>query len=83
ILGAMMELGDASDEEHEILVSLISKYNWHAIALAGNNYKNLPAGIHHFNTSTEARNWYRQQQFENVQVLIKGSRSMEMEKVIE
>lgn len=83
ILGAMMELGEVSEAEHAEIITLISKYQWHTIALAGESYKNLPANVHHFNNSSEARVWYRQQHFEDAHILIKGSRSMQMEKVIE
>jgi UDP-N-acetylmuramoyl-tripeptide--D-alanyl-D-alanine ligase len=83
ILGGMMELGEGSVKEHAAIVNLITKYNWHKVALVGKDYLNLPADFIHFDSSAEAKEWYQKAKFENTQVLVKGSRSMEMEKVIE
>ena len=82
MLGGMMELGNESIYEHESLVNLISKHQWHKVVLVGNDYKNLPGDFAHFNDAAEAKTWYSQQHLTNAQVLIKGSRSMQMEKVI-
>lgn len=83
MLGGMMELGDESIEEHKRLVELIRSFNWREVVLVGKDFKDLPAEFIHFNDVSAARNWYREQDFKNTQVLIKGSRSMQMEKVLE
>lgn len=81
ILGSMMELGADSDKEHEGIISLIKKYNWEDVVLTGDGFKNIPDGFLHFTLSTEAAKWFKQKRIENTLVLIKGSRSMQMEKV--
>ena len=83
MLGGMMELGNESIQEHESLVNLISKNQWYKVVLVGNDYKNLPENFMHFSNASEARTWYQQQDLKDSQVLIKGSRSMQMEKVLE
>ncbi|HSN60831.1 MAG TPA: UDP-N-acetylmuramoyl-tripeptide--D-alanyl-D-alanine ligase, partial [Ferruginibacter sp.] len=83
MLGGMMELGDSSLKEHQDIISLILKYHWHGVVLVGKDYINLPKNFIHFTNSSDAKEWYQQQKFENAQVLIKGSRSMQMEKVLE
>lgn len=83
MLGGMMELGNESISEHENLVKIISQNRWHNVVLVGNDYKGLPEGFIHFTDVTEAGNWFREQHFTGAQILVKGSRSMQMEKVLE
>ncbi len=82
ILGGMMELGNDSLHEHALLVKLIAKNQWYKVALVGNDYKDLPAGFLHFNNSKEVNSWYNEQDIKEAHILIKGSRSMQMEKVL-
>ncbi len=83
ILGGMMELGEETIAEHNSIIELLQQYQWHQVAVAGKDYQNLPENIIHFNTSTEVANWFKEQQFQNATILVKGSRGMAMEKVIE
>jgi UDP-N-acetylmuramoyl-tripeptide--D-alanyl-D-alanine ligase len=83
ILGAMMELGESSLKEHAGIISLINKFPWQQVVLVGKDYVDLPENFKLFNNSLEAREWYLLQEFENTQILIKGSRSMQMEKLLE
>ncbi len=83
LLGGMMELGEESLQEHENIVALIEKYNWKNVVLVGGDFKNLQHPYHYFNSSPEAKEWLQQQHFENTYLLVKGSRSMQMEKVLE
>lgn len=82
LLGGMMELGNESIEEHKNIVSLIDKYNWKNVVLVGGDFKNITHPFIFFNSAEEAQNWLQQQHFKNVYMLVKGSRSMQMEKVI-
>lgn len=82
LLGAMMELGKQSIKEHEALIELIKKYSWKKVVLVGGDFKNIQHPFLYFNSSTEAKEWLRQQHFNNTFFLIKGSRSIAMEKII-
>lgn len=82
ILGGMMELGEQSKKEHSDIVKLIQSGSWHKIVLVGKDYIDLPDSILHFNSSAEARDWFQKENLQNARILIKGSRSMQMEKVI-
>lgn len=83
VLGAMMELGTESLNEHQSIIDTIGGYTWDSVILTGGDYKKLHHPYIYFENSIEAGEWYKQQYFENTLILIKGSRSMQMEKVIE
>ncbi len=82
MLGAMMELGEESVAEHQSIVELLEKYNWQNVVLVGGDFAKTKHSFTFLNNSVEAAEWYKQQQFQNANILIKGSRSMQMEKVI-
>ncbi len=82
LLGGMMELGRESVYEHAALVSLIDQHTWQAVVLVGGDFKNLEHSYNYFDTAAEAKEWLDKKAFENSTILIKGSRSMQMEKVL-
>ena len=83
ILGSMAEMGESSAAEHATLVNLIGKYKWKQVVLVGEDFVDLPEDYLHFDTSESARAWYKTQSFSNTSVLVKGSRSQKMEKVLQ
>ena len=83
LLGGMAELGDSSLQEHEDLVELINQYSWKEVVLVGGDFLKTKNDFRKFNNSEEARQWLKGKKFENVYMLVKGSRSMKMERVIE
>jgi UDP-N-acetylmuramoyl-tripeptide--D-alanyl-D-alanine ligase len=82
LLGAMAELGEESLAEHQEIVTLIKKYNWTAVVLVGGDFLQFSHPFLSFANADEAKQWLDQQSFENTHLLIKGSRSMQMEKVL-
>jgi UDP-N-acetylmuramoyl-tripeptide--D-alanyl-D-alanine ligase len=83
LLGGMMELGNESLQEHQAIIDLINKYNWKNVVLTGGDYNKLQHPFINFENSLQVKDWYQQQHFTNANILIKGSRSMKMEKVLE
>ena len=83
VLGAMAELGNETEREHELIINLIDMYKWEDVILVGESFKNINHSYKNFITSSEANEWFAKQRFENSYLLIKGSRSTSMEKVIE
>lgn len=82
LLGAMKELGDSSKYEHEQLINLIEKYTWKEVALAGIEFSSIQHPFHSFENSEEVGEWFRKSHFKDSLILVKGSRSMQMEKAV-
>ncbi len=83
LLGGMMELGQESLHEHQQLIELIKKYSWKNVVLVGGDFSKVTHPFINFDNSVQAREWYQQQHYSDASVLIKGSRSTQMEKVLE
>jgi UDP-N-acetylmuramoyl-tripeptide--D-alanyl-D-alanine ligase len=83
MLGAMAELGNASLYEHEEIIGLINRYKWKEVVLVGGDFLKLSHPFLSFENSLKAKEWFQQQHFQNSYILVKGSRSMQMEKVLE
>jgi UDP-N-acetylmuramoyl-tripeptide--D-alanyl-D-alanine ligase len=83
LLGAMAELGSGSLQEHEEIIALIKKYPWKAVALVGGDFCKLKHPYHSFENAGEAKRWLKEKKFEHTGFLLKGSRSIQMEKVFE
>ena len=82
-IGGMMELGEESLAEHESIAKLIEKYSWDRVVLVGGDFNKISHPFIYFNSSIEAKDWFIAQRFTNTHFLIKGSRSMQMEKIIQ
>jgi UDP-N-acetylmuramoyl-tripeptide--D-alanyl-D-alanine ligase len=83
MLGAMAELGPESLEEHKQIVSLIQQYSWKQVVLVGGDFLKVEHPFISKENAVQAGEWFRQQAFKDTYFLVKGSRSMQMEKVLE
>jgi UDP-N-acetylmuramoyl-tripeptide--D-alanyl-D-alanine ligase len=82
ILGGMMELGESSINEHKKLLALIQQHNFNKVILVGGDFEKDHESYQYFKTSQDASEYIRKQNFQQACFLIKGSRSMQMEKVL-
>jgi UDP-N-acetylmuramoyl-tripeptide--D-alanyl-D-alanine ligase len=82
ILGSMAELGRESEKEHRELIEQIKSHQWKEVVLVGNEFQKISHPFHQFKNSDDVSEWMQQQKFENKNILVKGSRSMQMEKVL-
>ena len=83
MLGSMMELGQESLSEHQHLIDLINKYKWKEVVLVGGDFSKVNHSFSFFENSLLAAAWYKNQNLKHSNILIKGSRSTAMEKVLE
>ncbi|MDB5228432.1 MAG: UDP-N-acetylmuramoyl-tripeptide--D-alanyl-D-alanine ligase [Bacteroidota bacterium] len=84
ILGDMFELGENSLVEHQSIADLCLQLNFDTVVLVGKDFSKTktPGQVLKFINSDEAQTWFRQQDLSGANILLKGSRSMQMEKVI-
>jgi UDP-N-acetylmuramoyl-tripeptide--D-alanyl-D-alanine ligase len=83
MLGGMMELGEESAAEHHAIIDLINQYNWKKVVLVGGDFSKISHHHLYFENSSLAADWFAKQDFSDCNILVKGSRSMKMEKVVE
>ena len=84
MLGGMMELGTTSREEHTNILDLVRQYNWDKVVLVGGDFGHIDVTpFLYCQTSEQARDWYRRQDFQNAEILIKGSNSMHMNRILD
>lgn len=83
VLGAMMELGPESKKEHQDIVSLIKNYTWSNVILVGGDFEGIAEPFVYFKNATEATAWLKQHKPVNSSLLVKGSRSMKMETILD
>ena len=82
ILGGMMELGEESISEHQRIVRLIEQFNFNEVLLVGGDFEHQYNTYKYFKTPEAAAEYIQQQDYRQTYFLIKGSRSMKMEKVL-
>nr|HPN18585.1 cyanophycin synthetase [Chitinophagales bacterium] len=85
ILGDMFELGDDAPKEHQHIANLSEQLKFDNIILVGNEFSKTQTSdaVLKFKTTEAAHIWFEQQDFTGSEILLKGSRSMKMEKILE
>jgi UDP-N-acetylmuramoyl-tripeptide--D-alanyl-D-alanine ligase len=86
LLGDMFELGAHEAREHQAILNLCAELDFNTVVLIGEAFSKTISNsnnIHLFQTKAEARQFISGQVHENLSVLIKGSRGMKMEDLID
>jgi len=81
-IGGMRELGKESQAEHQALIEQIKAAHFDKVILVGKEFESCQHAFTYFENSTLAKNWLDQENFTNHFFLIKGSRGIQMEKMI-
>ena len=81
ILGDMFELGESTTEEHQKIVNLLSSNSIEKVILIGEAFAGTHGPGMRFNTTKEAATYLQNNLPERKTILLKGSRSMQLEKV--
>lgn len=86
LLGDMFELGEHEASEHELIADMCVHMNFNLVLLIGEAFfhtKITSNALHKFQSKTEARAFLSAHNRENLSVLIKGSRGMKMEDLLD
>jgi UDP-N-acetylmuramoyl-tripeptide--D-alanyl-D-alanine ligase len=86
VLGDMFELGPESADEHHALGQLLATLPLPEVLLIGPEMGRaaaVAATARHFATKAEAAEWLRQHPVQGRQILVKGSRGMALETLVE
>jgi len=81
-IGGMRELGTTSHAEHQALIEQIKAAHFEKVILVGKEFENCQHSFSYFENSALAKNWMDQENFTDHFFLIKGSRGIQMEKMI-
>ncbi|MEY3541463.1 MAG: hypothetical protein RLZZ204_275 [Bacteroidota bacterium] len=82
-LGGMMELGKDSIEEHQSLIGLLHRLKLNNTILVGGDFAYVNHPFQFFENVTAAAEWLKDNLPNNAYLLIKGSRSTKMEKLLD
>jgi UDP-N-acetylmuramoyl-tripeptide--D-alanyl-D-alanine ligase len=82
LLGAMAELGEESISGTRKSHQGISRHQWKAVLLVGGDFLSIKHPFLSFATADDAGSWLKDQNIQDAYLLVKGSRSMQMEKVL-
>ncbi|HTB31457.1 MAG TPA: UDP-N-acetylmuramoyl-tripeptide--D-alanyl-D-alanine ligase [Bacteroidia bacterium] len=84
ILGDMFELGEESHKEHQAIADLIKeKGNWAGIFLIGKEFSKVETAANVFSIVEDFMKWLAEHPIIDATILLKGSRGMQMEKIID
>ncbi|MDR6301938.1 UDP-N-acetylmuramoyl-tripeptide--D-alanyl-D-alanine ligase [Mesonia maritima] len=86
ILGDMFEIGKTSKEEHQIIIDKLKEYNFDEAFVLGKDFKKTEINsdkIQAFQTFEEFKDYFKKESVKKSTILIKGSRGMKLERVLE
>jgi UDP-N-acetylmuramoyl-tripeptide--D-alanyl-D-alanine ligase len=86
ILGDMLELGEFETEKHKMILQLISKLSFDHVFLVGpafGKFKNEFKQFEYFQNSAEAKKHFETFSIQGNQILLKGSRGMQLESLMD
>ena len=85
ILGDMFELGEGEIQEHQEIVEELQSKDWACVVLVGHLFKQtaVDEAILQFAEFEDMKEWFDEQNVKGKEILIKGSRGMRLERLIQ
>lgn len=82
ILGDMKELGDNSETEHQKIANYVAQHTFDKVIFVGDNFSKVQTNYPQFKTLTDLEKYLTKHPIKNSYILLKGSRSVQLEKAI-
>lgn len=83
ILGDMFELGEYEEKEHKKVLLQLDEMKLEKVVLVGNAFASLESSYLQFKNVKDLTKWHNELELDNFTVLIKGSRGMKLEQLLE
>ena len=83
ILGDMFELGKDRLQEHQSIVDLTAHLKFNNVFFIGENFHQTKTKQHQFKTFQELKNYFSENPVQQNTILIKGSRGMALERLLD
>ena len=83
ILGDMFELGKESQQEHQEIVNLANSLGFQNQYFVGEHFYQTKTDSQQFKTFDDFESYIKKNPLENQYILIKGSRGMRLERILE
>lgn len=81
-LGDMFELGEAAPDEHQRIIDYVAELNFQDVILVGENFYNTKCNFLKFKSFAHLEESFGQLNLKNNSILIKGSRGMALERIL-
>ncbi|WP_373739223.1 UDP-N-acetylmuramoyl-tripeptide--D-alanyl-D-alanine ligase [Kaistella sp.] len=83
IIGDMLELGEESEVEHQSILDLATSLNFDEIITVGNEFRKINATSKSYLNSKELSDYLKSNKIESMNILLKGSRGIALEEILE
>ncbi|WP_026776879.1 UDP-N-acetylmuramoyl-tripeptide--D-alanyl-D-alanine ligase [Polaribacter sp. Hel_I_88] len=83
ILGDMFELGEDSKQEHQAIVNLANSFHFESCYFVGELFYQSKTDAQQFKTFDDFERYLKKNPLENQYILIKGSRGMRLERILD
>jgi UDP-N-acetylmuramoyl-tripeptide--D-alanyl-D-alanine ligase len=85
ILGDMLELGTYAEEEHTAIVDLLREHSYERVMLVGEEFSKVCTMLRceHFTNVNDAKIWLESSPVSGMNILVKGSRGIGLEVLLE
>ncbi|WP_336958779.1 UDP-N-acetylmuramoyl-tripeptide--D-alanyl-D-alanine ligase [Chryseobacterium contaminans] len=83
IIGDMLELGDESKKEHQNILELAKTLGFDTVITVGKHFKGINSSDLAFENTAELTEYLQQHKIQSENILLKGSRGIALEKVID